>query len=296
MMAIRAASLHERKNRTVPSLGRLSRLVRQPLVHFVLIGAAIFAVFGWFDDTPPATRTDRIVVAEARVAQLADGFAAVWRRTPTEDELRGLVDDFIREEVYVREALALGLDRDDALIRQRLRQKMEFLTASAADAVVPSEADLRAFYADRVGRFTTLPRIALDQVFLGEAPDQRAVADVLAALDRGVAHETLGARTLLPPSLPPSPANVVDGTFGRGVFEAVFDLQPGTWTGPVRSAYGSHLFRVTERTPATPLAFDAVRGEVEAEWRRARAEAFAEAHYQALRARYEIVRPEAINR
>jgi len=130
-------------------------------------------------------------------------------------------------------------------------------------------------------------------VFLGEAPSASAVADSLAALDRGVEHETLGARTLLPPSLPPSPANVVDGTFGRGVFEAVFELEPGTWTGPVRSAYGRHLVRVTERTPAAPVAFDAVRAEVEAEWRRNRADALAEEHYQTLRARYEIVRPEA---
>jgi hypothetical protein len=267
--------------------------LRQPLLHFVLIGAAVFAVFAWLDDTPPATRDDRIVVSEARVAQLAEGFEAVWRRPPTEAELAGLIDDFVREEVYVREALALGLDRDDAVIRRRLRQKMEFLTASAADALVPSEADLRAFYAEQEARFTTAPSVALDQVFLGDAPSQSAVADVLAALDRGVPHETLGARTLLPPSLPPSPANVVDGTFGRGVFETVFELEAGTWSGPVRSAYGSHLVRVTERTAATPVPFDAVRAEVEAEWRRARAEALAEEHYQTLRARYEIVRPEA---
>jgi hypothetical protein len=267
--------------------------VQQPLLQFVVIGGVVFATFAWLDDTPPAPRNSPIVVSEARIIQLAEGFAAVWRRPPTENELAGLVDDFVREEVFVREALALGLDRDDAVIRRRLRQKMEFLTASAADALVPSEADLRAFYEADAASFTTPPRVALDQIFLGDAPSEAAVADIRAALDRGVAHETLGVRTLLPASLPPSPPNVVDGTFGRGVFETVVELEPGTWTGPVRSAYGSHLVRVTERTPATPLPFEAVRAEVEAEWRRARAEALAEDHYERLRARYEVIRPEA---
>ncbi len=276
--------------------GAVCRVLRQPLLHFLLIGTAVFALFARLDDTPPATPNDRIVVGEARVAQLAEGFEAVWRRPPTEDELAGLIDDFVREEVYVREALALGLDRDDAVIRRRLRQKMEFLTASAADALVPSDADLRAFYADHEARFTTPVRVALDQVFLGEAPGESAVADVLAALDRGVAPETLGARTLLPRSLPASPETVIDGTFGRGVFEAVLELEPGTWTGPVRSAYGSHLVRVTQRTEATPLPFDAVRADVEAEWRRARAAALEQERFENLRARYEIVRPDEVVR
>ena len=290
---IMAGAAARRSTPATPPPAGVRSVLRQPLLHFLLMGTAVFAVFAWLDDTPPVTRNDRIVVGDARVAQLREGFEAVWRRPATGDELAGLIDDFIREEVYVREALALGLDRDDAVIRRRLRQKMEFLTASAADALVPSEADLRAFHADHEARFTTPARVALDQVFLGEAPGESAVADVLAALDRGVAPETLGARTLLPRSLPASPENVIDGTFGRGVFATLLELEPGPWTGPVRSAYGSHLVRVTERTEATPLPFDAVRAEVEAEWRRARNEALAEETYRNLRARYEVVRSEA---
>jgi len=268
------------------------RAVRQPLLHFIGIGALVFAAFAWLDDAPPPSRIDRIVVTETQVARLAEGFRAVWRRPPTAAELAGLVDDFVREEVYVREALALGLDRDDEVIRRRLRQKMEFLTASAAETLAPTEAELRAFHAEHRARFTTPPRVAFDQVFLGEAPSEGDVAKVLAPLERGAAHATLGERTLLPPSLPPSPANVVDGTFGRGVFETAFELAPGVWAGPLASAFGSHLVRVTERTTAESLPFEAVRAEVEAEWRRERAEALAEAHYESLEARYEIVRPE----
>lgn len=270
------------------------RVLAQPLLHFVVIGGLVFVAFAWLDDAPPSADAGRIVVGEARVRQFADGFEAVWRRRPTAGELVALVDAFVREEIYVREALALGLDRDDTVIRRRLAQKMEFLTASVADTLEPSEAELRAFFAEHEARFTTEPRVGFDQVFLGDAPSAADVAEIRAALDRGVAHERLGERTLLPASLPPSPPNVVDGTFGSGVFETLVELEPGAWVGPVVSAYGSHLVRLTEREPARRLPFDAVRPQVEAEWRRARAEALEQERFENLRARYEIVRPDEV--
>lgn len=275
-----------------PNVARASALARQPLLHFLAMGVAVFAVFAWLDDAPPPATGERIVVTEARVAQLVEGFEAVWRRPPTAAERDGLVADFIREEIYVREALALGLDRDDAVIRRRLRQKMEFLAGSAAEGLEPTEAELRAHHATHAERFSTPARVAFEQVFLGEAPASDVVATVRAALARGEDPATLGARTLLPSALEPSPVNVVDGTFGRGVFERVAALAPGRWEGPITSAFGRHLVRVVEREPARRLPFEAVRDEVAADWRRGRAEELAEQHYERLRARYTVVRRE----
>jgi hypothetical protein len=273
--------------------GWLGKWVAQPLLQFLAIGAGVFALYAWLDDRPAPTGDAVIVVTPARVAQLAEGFEAVWRRQPTAAELEGLVADFIREEVYVREALALGLDRDDTVIRRRLRQKMEFLSAVAAETLVPTEAELRTHYEAHAARFTTTPRVAFEQIYLGEAPSPGDISRVRAALDDGVDPATLGARTLLPGAVSVSPPSVVDGTFGRGVFAAVAELEPHIWSGPIVSAYGSHLVRLAEHEPAILLPFESVRADVEMDWRQARTTELAEQHYENLRARYDVIQPEA---
>ena len=125
----------------------LIRALREPLLHFLLIGIAVFALYQAGSPLEPASAQRIIEVTPAQVERLAGQFEAVWRRRPSEAELTGLVEDFVREEVYYREALALGLDRDDTVIRRRLRQKMEFLSDAGAGAMAPEEAELRAYFA-----------------------------------------------------------------------------------------------------------------------------------------------------
>ena len=121
------------------------KLLREPLVHFLLLGAALFLVFNIVGDSEES-RTERIVVPAGRVAQLTEAFARTWQRPPTEDELDGLIEDHIREEVYYREAMAMGLDRDDTIVRRRMRQKLEFVTDDLVTAVAPTDEQLATYY------------------------------------------------------------------------------------------------------------------------------------------------------
>jgi len=278
--------------RNSPAASRLGQLAREPLVHFLTIGVLVFAVFSTLNDTPPRPAADQIVVTPEIAARLASSFEATWRRPPTRDELAGLIEDHVREEIYVREALALGLDREDTVIRRRLRQKMEFLTASAAESLDPSEQELRAHLEAHPDRFTPPPQVAFEQVFLGEDPDSGQVQATLSALRRGTDPTAVGARTLLPAHLPLSAPAAVDGTFGQGFFETIAATPPGAWQGPVASGYGQHLVRLNRALPAEPPPFEMVRDEVLQDWKRAKAEELSEQQFEQLKARYAITRPD----
>jgi hypothetical protein len=263
------------------------RVLREPLVHFLGIAAVIFAAHALIDDAVPAPADDVITVAESDIDRLTEQFAAVWSRPPTSDEMAGLIDEHVREEIYYREALALGLDRNDAVIRRRLRQKMEFLGDTGAAAMAPDAATLRAHFEENLARFTPPARLSFGQIFVGEG-DARAA---LAALRDGADPSSAGQPTLLPAGLDEVPRPVVDGTFGEGFFEQVAALPMGVWAGPVRSSYGEHLVRVETAGPAAPPAFEDVRARVEDDWRREAAAALQSAQYEALRARYRVVLP-----
>src|SRR5579864_1607489 len=138
------------------------KILREPLLHFILLGAVIFAVFGFVN----RHRTDKpgeIVVTQGDLENIITGFTRTWQRPPTEDELRGLVRDYIREEAAYREALALGLDRDDMIVRRRLQQKLEFLSDDLATRTQPSDADLQSFLEAHKGMFQTEPLVSFRQ-------------------------------------------------------------------------------------------------------------------------------------
>lgn len=143
----------------------LTKILREPLTHFVLIGAAVFGLYALVAGGVGDTR-DTIVVTEGRVQQLAQIFAKTWQRQPTPEELRGLVDAYVKEEVYYREALKLGLDRDDTLIRRRMQQKMEFVTEPGDSLLAADDATLQAFLDANKSDFRVEPKVAFEQVFL----------------------------------------------------------------------------------------------------------------------------------
>jgi hypothetical protein len=266
-------------------------LLREPILHFFLIGAAIFLVYAWVDESEPAGDTRVIAVSEQDAARLAGQFEATWKRPPTVDELDGMIEDHVRDEIYVREALTLGLDRDDPVVRQRLRQKMEFLTETGWDVANPSEAVLLAHLQDKADRFRVAPLIGFRQILLGE--DGADPAAILAELAAEADPTRLGQRTLLPAAMRPSPAVAVNGTFGDGFFEELAALSPGRWAGPVRSGYGAHLVWVETVEEGGLPELWAIRDKVERDWRAEKAAELRAARLEALRDQYVIETPEA---
>jgi hypothetical protein len=273
----------------VPSLS--NRLVREPLVHFLLLGAALFVLYDVIAGERDAP--DRIVVDSARVEQLALGFTRVWQRPPTEAELAGLVEDFVREEVYYREALAMGLDRDDTIVRRRMRQKLEFLSEDLVALAEPGEAELEAWLNEHADDYRVEPRAAFRQVYVsrerhGEAAEATAEALLARLSEGGEDGGALGDASLLPASLPLSPQREIAKHFGDDFAAVVLTLEPGAWSGPVESTFGLHLVRLEAREPARAPALEEVRQAVERDWAAAERREANEAFYQALRERYEL--------
>jgi hypothetical protein len=266
----------------------LTRLLREPLLHFAVLGGIFFLAFAMLDDSDQVP-ADVIVVSPERIDQLAEGFRAVWKRSPTPTELDGLIDDDIREEVYYREALALGLDRNDAMVRRRLRQKMEFLGTTGANLLRPADGELEAYFAANQETYRPPPRLAFEQIFFGESPDQAMIAAALEALsDVATDPAAFGQRTLLPPQLALSVPTAIDGVFGQGFFSRLAEIAPDTWAGPVQSGYGAHLVRILEREPARMPSLDAVQDAVLRDWREAKAKEIRDLHYAKLRAGYTV--------
>jgi hypothetical protein len=266
----------------------MMNLLREPLVHFLVLGAAIFSIFALVDDTPPPVAADWLEVTEADAVRLGRQFEAIWRRPPSESELAGLIDAHIREEILVREAQALGLDQNDAVVRQRLALKMTFLTESGAEAVEATDEALGAHLEAHPERFARPGLVSFEQVMLREKADPEPLR---IALRDGEDINALAAPSLLPERVQPSPPVVVDGIFGQGFYDSVAALVPGSWAGPVESTYGRHLVRVSSVEPPRLPELAEIREAVERDWRATMRARLAEERFEALAARYDIVRP-----
>jgi hypothetical protein len=271
------------------------KLLREPLGHFLLLGAVLFGVFALLGDRG-SERAGHIVVTPGHLEHLTVSFTRTRQRPPTAQELAGLMDDYIREEVLYREAVAMGLDRDDTIVRRRLRQKLEFLTEETAETAPPSDAELHAFLQQHPDAFRVEPRLAFQHIYLnrdrrGDAANTEA-RQLLTQLTEGdAATDTtaLGDPFLLPPAFAMSSRSDIARLFGDAFATQLQNLEPGRWTGPIESAYGLHLVFVRERTNGRVPALAEVRQAVQREWLAARRKAVNEQFYQRLRARYTVV-------
>ena len=269
---------------------RTRSLLKEPLVHFLALGALLFFI-GRGTGDPAGPMGSRIVVTPGQVEHLASGFAATWQRPPTEKELQGLIQDHIREEVYFRESLALGLDRGDIIIRRRLRQKMEFLTQDLADAVEPTEEELQTFLDANVDDYRIPPRYTLSQwYFQGNDAAMRAEQTAAALGDPAdPAAGPEGDRSMLPARLEDVPSREVARVFGEEFLQGLADLPVGRWSGPVESGYGTHLVYVHERVEGRRPTLDEVRPFVVRDWTIQKREEVNDSVYQRMLNQYTVV-------
>ena len=273
----------------------LKSFLREPLLHFLALGAALFLYFHWGGGGSGAEGT-RIVITPGRIEHLTAGYTRAWRRPPTDAELKGLIDDWVREEIAVREAMAAGFDRDDTVIRRRLRQKLEFLVEDAAAAAPPTDDELKAWLTAHAEAFRIEPRVAFRQIYFSrERRGATAEADaraVLARLGKAGADgriENLGDSTLLPHEVELSERRDVARAFGDGFAGRIEKIEPGAWSGPIESGYGLHLVLVRERIDGSPPDLAAVRPVVEREVMADRRKRQLAAMYERLLAKYSVV-------
>ncbi len=271
----------------------MMRLLKEPLLHFVVLGTALFGLFslvGKNDEEGPA----QIVVSVARIENLANGFARTWQRPPSAEELRGLIDDYIRDEVFYREGKALGLDRDDSVIRRRLRQKLEFVTEDM-DVGEPNDEQLTAYLTSNAERFRTEDRLTFSHIFLSAARaealerDAPSIAAKLVVENAKTDVAALGDNFLLGDEFRNRFRSDIARTFGERFADQLFHLEQNRWQGPITSSYGLHFVRVSERTQGGVSSLDAVRPAVRREWMHARRLEGEAKLYRILRARYQVV-------
>ena len=270
----------------------MSRLIKDPLVHFLLIGAALFAIAA-MRGAPVGSGPERIVVTAEQVAQARAAAAALQGREPTAEELAALVEPTVRDEVLYREALALELDVNDDEVRRRLIEKMSYLTQDLADPEPSSEEELRQFYAASPQLFTTPELVTFDQVFFspgarGAALESDAAAG-LAALRAGGTPEEVGDRTPLRGSYEGAPREQVAVLFGAELADALFETAPGEWTGPFRSDFGLHVVRLRGRSEARLPPYEEIAARVAEEYGAQRRREANEAAYREMRERYDVV-------
>ncbi|WP_109311953.1 peptidyl-prolyl cis-trans isomerase [Ruegeria sp. AU67] len=269
------------------------QILKQPLFHFILIGVAIFGWFAWVSPQQDVVEeTDTITVDGNDVALLKTRFQNNWNRPPTEEELQALIDGAIREEVLVREARKLGLDQGDQVIRARLAQKMDFLTDAIAASIEPEPEVLQTFLNENPERFTKSAQIAFDQIYLSENADLDAIESTIEAANTQQDWSSIGSTTLLPKSMPLTVVRAVDANFGTGFSAALRSLEPGNWFGPVRSAYGIHVVRVTDKQDPILPKLEDIRDTVLLEWRREAGSNLAQAQYESLASNYKVETPD----
>ena len=268
-------------------------LLREPLFHFVLLGALIFAANSWRNRRPPADeRLPTIEISADTIAWLGEGFAKQWHRPPDEQELRGLVADHLREEVLYREALAMGLDRNDTIVRRRMAQKVQFLGEDLSGAAPLDDLSLQRYFAEHAARYAQPGHTSFRHVFFSK--DRRGVtleADArgaLSALSYGGDETTLGDPFLREHEFISADEREIVGALGDDFAARLATLPTGKWQGPVASTYGVHLVLVTAREEARPGAFESVRDAVARDLAEERRLAGNQDFLEKLKARYRI--------
>ena len=273
-------------------------LARQPLVHFLVIGAAIGVLYAWLGD-PDAVRPDRTIrISSANISRLEAGWRARWNRAPTPEELDGLIRAQIREAALYREALAMGLNEDDRVIRRVLVRKLEGIARDLVEvSLSPTEQDLATYFGEHADRYRPASLITFTHVFVD--PDRRGeqtlqdADEILAELQlqgqppQGI--EAFGDPFMLQRYYPQKTEQRIASLFGREFARSVFELPAGRWHGPVLSGYGTHLVYVDGLTefPAPTLA--EVEQRVRQDWVDGRREEITEQYFAQLLARYDVI-------
>jgi peptidyl-prolyl cis-trans isomerase C len=278
----------------------LRRCLREPLVHFLLIGSLLFVIYRVWGHSNQAG-SNRIQLTLDDVRQLEIGFTAQWQRGPTPEELSGLVENRVREEVLYREALVLGLDKDDDIVKRRMAQKMQFLAEDVASAHEPTMAELKAWFEKNGKQFALPGRISFRHLYF--SPDQRGrrahddAANLLARI-AGQPADSKTAAALADPFMfqdyyaERSPEQLVKD-FGSEFARAIFMLKPGSWQGPVESGYGWHLVFIDSFAPGRIPAFEEVEPDVKSAWLADQREQSWNKAYTAMRAKYTVSLPAA---
>jgi hypothetical protein len=268
----------------------IRKLLGEPMLHFVLIGIALFGAYRWV--SPRDSGGQRIVITQGVVDDLVTQHVAARGREPSTTELNHLIESYVRDEILYREGVKLGLERDDVVVKRRVRQKIELIAEEDASTRAPTDADLSSYLTANQARFVQPAILTFEQVFLGQPTSDSGVVHAVAltreGLRSGADPETLGKPTLLPYRMTLTPADLVARDFGASFAAALEKVPVGEWVGPIDSSFGAHYVRVSNRTPAGTPQLTAVRDQVVREWENERRQRARNDFYTKMRGEYQV--------
>jgi hypothetical protein len=267
---------------------RLRRLLREPLLHFLGLGALLFIAYGWLHRGLGDERKE-IVVSRGQLASLQAQFQRVWERPPTQVEMNGLIEHWVHEQVLYREGLALGLDRDDPVVLRRIAQKVEFL-ADGMIPTAPTSAEMQAWLVKNQAKYLVEPNYTLRQIYFDPSHHRERLNDDVATARRELlgGKSVSGDSTMLPQNLKSVSEAEVVRIFGTEFAEQLLALKVGEWSVPIPSGFGVHLVELLARDARRPAKLEEVRAAVERDLIHARTEQANAAFYEKLRAGYTV--------
>jgi hypothetical protein len=274
----------------------MKKLIREPFIHFLLLGAAIFLA-DYFLSARAENQPGKIVITRGDITSIVIGFSRTWQRPPTREELDGLIRDRVREEVYYREAVAMGLDQNDPVIRRRLYQKLQFVTDDVGASTKPNDTELSEYLKAHADAFRVDKRFTFDQVYLDPTKHgERLAQDIHSLLTQLRQHASsdldltsLGDTFLLEHRFQGAPTTEIARQFGDKFAAKLADDPVGQWLGPIESGYGMHLVFVEERVDGRLPDLTEVRDAVQRDWTNARRLDWNEKFFQSLLKHYQVV-------
>ena len=278
---------------------RLHLFLKEPIIPFLMVGAALFGLQAFW--SPGGSQgSAEIVVSDEQAATMVKAFVRTWQRPPSQEELQRLFDDHVRTEVLVREAMALGLDRNDTIVRRRLRQKMEFVNEGELKLSLASNQELQGHLIAHADRFRSEPLVSFEQVFLDPARrgdrlnrDAAAFKAQLNSKGQGLNASALGdPLAMIENRWSEERRSELVAQFGSTFTDALLEQPRGSWVGPIPSAYGMHLVRVSAVKPGALPPLEQVRDAVQRDWQADQRQDQQEELYRQLLEKYSVHMPQ----
>lgn len=271
----------------------MKKLLREPFLHFLLLATVVFLIYKWRSKEEPAGPKE-ILVTQGTIENLTATYARVWNRHPTQEDVNWLIQEYVREEVCTRQAIAIGLDRDDTIIRRRLRQKMEFLFQNAVAQSEPSDAELLSYMKRYPDSFQTEPIVTFTHIYLNPDRHSHNLAQEESHLRMQLEHATdaqiseLGDPFMLPYHFENATAREISDLFGKQFEAQIAALPIGQWSGPIQSGYGLHFVRIAAKSDGNNPPLKEVRNDVYREWLNAKQNEAKKKFYDELLAGYTV--------
>ncbi|BBM00581.1 peptidyl-prolyl cis-trans isomerase [Microbulbifer sp. GL-2] len=261
-------------------------LIKEPLIHMLIIGGLLFILDTLVQEQP--SDRNKIVITEGHIEHLSAVFARRWQRTPSPDEVQQLVENYVREEILYREALNLGLDHNDTVIRRRLRMKMEFVARDLNNTLTPSDNTLQLYLDQNTHRYQHPAQFSFRQLYFPASSNTEDIKKSLSWLNQGVDYAASADSTLLPERISDESDVRIDQLFGPGFSAQLAKASLGKWSGPFESAYGWHLVFLKESQPPRAALLYEIRAEILRDWRLHERKTVLEQQYQQYRENYTV--------